>query len=142
MLAIGRFITSELVLVVMLKMLPAVPVETLLMLLTEPKPKEEVAMEERFLLESAKTKEEAVRVEMLRLPRLSMLTKLAPLPFWKEAMAAVWVEVALTTRVGVVEGPMKFWTKSKAVGEVVPMPMLPEASITIGKRPPTFPAFA
>ena len=43
MLAVGMFITSALVEVVMLKMLPAVPVETLLILLTEPKPRVEVA---------------------------------------------------------------------------------------------------
>ena len=53
-----------------------------------------------------------------------MLTKLVPLPFWKEAIAPVWVEVALTMKVGVVEGPAKFWTYSKAVGEVVPKPIL------------------
>lgn len=43
MLEIGRLMTKALVEVVMLKMLPAVPVETLLMLLTEPRPKDEVA---------------------------------------------------------------------------------------------------
>ena len=69
LLAVGRLMTKELVEVVMLKMLPAVPVETLLMLLTVPKPKEEVAIDIKFLLASVKTRELVLKVAMLTLPR-------------------------------------------------------------------------
>ena len=69
-----------------------------------------VPLDVRFLLTSVKTKEEAVRVATFKFPKLSMLIRLVPLPFWKLAMAAVWVEVALTIRVGVVEAAEKDWT--------------------------------
>jgi hypothetical protein len=94
----GKLIAKLLVVVLMLKMFPVVPVETVvIMLLT-------VRLEEvKFLLASVATRVEAVKVATFRLPRESMLTKLVPLPDWKEAMAEVWEEVALTTKVGVVE---------------------------------------
>ena len=79
MLEVGRLITRELVEVVMLKMLPAVPVETLLMLLTEPKPKEEVAIDIKFLLASVKTRELVERVAMLTLPKGVTERMVAPL---------------------------------------------------------------
>ena len=114
MLALGRLMTRELVEVVMLKLLPAVPVETLLMLLTEPKPKEEVAMEERFLLASAKTKLLAVKVGMLMLPRA--VTERIALPVeelrFNRLMEALEALPA-----------MESW----ASGVVVLMPMLPPA---------------
>ena len=103
--AIGKLMTSEFVVVLMLKMLPAVPVLTfwitLLMLMLE---------EARFLLASVTTKELAVKVATLKFPMLSIFIKFVPLPFWNEAIAAVWVEVALTTKVGVVEAFEKDWT--------------------------------
>ena len=97
MLALGRLMTRELEVVEMLKLLPAVPVETLEISLTEPKPKEEVAMEERFLLASAKTKEEAVRVEMLTLPNAVTWKKLAPVVEETCKIGSVWAEVEATT---------------------------------------------
>ena len=72
-----------------------------------PEPRE---TEERFFPASDITREEAVRVATFKFPKLSMLIKLVPLPDWKEAMAEVWVDVALTIRVGVVEGAEKDWT--------------------------------
>jgi len=60
-------------------------------------------LEDRFLLLSVTTKEEAVKVERFKLPTLSMLTRLEPLLFWKEARAESWLELALTTKMGVVE---------------------------------------
>jgi len=112
MLAVGMLITRLLVEVVMLKILPAVPVETLLMLLTEPKPKEEVAMEERFLLASAKTSELAVKVEMLMLPRAETWNNVEP----------VEEETVNKGNVGFVVVPLIAKT---AKGVVVPIPMLP-----------------
>src|SRR6185295_6784483 len=103
MLALGRLMTRELVEVVMLKLLPAVPVETLLMLLAEPKPKAEVAMEERFLLASAKTKLLAVRVEILTLPRVETEKKEAP-------------EVEAMVKTGQVWAELEAWTTKEAVG--------------------------
>ena len=122
----GRLMTREFVDVEMLKMLPAVPVETVVIMLLM------VRLEEaRFLLASVTTKEEAVRVAMLTLPKLSMFTKLVPLEFWKEAIAAVWVEVALTTKVGVVEATKKDCANKTAVGDEVPIPTKPLLVITI-----------
>ena len=43
----------------------------------------------RFLLASLITKEDAVKVARLKLPKESMLTRLAPAPLWKTAMAEV-----------------------------------------------------
>ena len=76
------------------------------------------------MLASVTTKELAVKVATLKFPRLSIFIKFVPLSFWKEAMAAVWVEVARTTKVGVVEAAEKDWTYNNAVGEVVPIPTL------------------
>ena len=71
--ATGMLIMSELVEVEILKMLPAVPVETFwMMLLTV------MLEEDRFLEASVTTKEEAERVAMLRLPKAVTLRMLAP----------------------------------------------------------------
>ena len=64
MFPLGRLMTKALVEVVMLKLLPSVPVETLaIMLLTI-----RLELEERFLLASVVTRELAVKVAILRLP--------------------------------------------------------------------------
>ena len=65
MLAVGMFITSALVEVVMLKMLPAVPVETFWMILSTVM----AVLLWRFLLASVVTKLLAVNVAMLMLPK-------------------------------------------------------------------------
>ena len=59
----GRLSVRLLVVVLRLKMLPAVPVETVAMMLLSGK-----AETERFLLASVTTREEAVKVAMLTLP--------------------------------------------------------------------------
>src|SRR5207249_590365 len=106
----GRLMTRELVVVEMLKMLPAVPVLTfwitLLMLMLE---------EAKFLEASVTTKELAVKVAMLTLFKL-VICKATP-------------EVEATAkmgRLGLEEVP---WTARVAMGEVVPMPTLPAAVI-------------
>jgi hypothetical protein len=71
---VGRFMVRELVVVEMLKMLPAVPVETVAMMLARGK-----EATERFLLASVTTREEAVRVAMFMLPRGVMAKKEDPL---------------------------------------------------------------
>ena len=73
--AVGRLMTKALVLVVMLKMLPAVPVETLLIMLLTIK----LELEERLLLASVVTKELAVKVATLTLPTAVTWKKEAPL---------------------------------------------------------------
>jgi hypothetical protein len=97
MVEMGKLMTKLLVEVVMLKMLPAVPVETLLMLLTVPKPKEEVAIDIKFLLASVKTRELVERVAMLTLPRGVIWKKLEPDVEATAKMGKTWEEVEATT---------------------------------------------
>ena len=59
----GRFMVREFVVVLMLKMLPVVPVETLLIMLLTTIPEED-----KFLLASVVTKLLAVKVAKLALP--------------------------------------------------------------------------
>ena len=68
----GKLITSEFVEVEMLKMLPAVPVETLEITLLRGK---EATL--RFLFASVTTREEAVRVARFKLPILETVNWLA-----------------------------------------------------------------
>ena len=90
MLALGRLMTKALVEVVMLKMLPAVPVETLAIILFKT-----MAEEARFLLTSVTTREETLKVARLRLPAAVTESKTA----WLEE--ATWK----TSKVGEVEVP-------------------------------------
>ena len=89
MVAMGRLMTRELVEVVMLKILPAVPVETLEIMLLMTK----VELEDRFLLASVVTRELAVKVAMLTLPRAVTWKKLAPVVEATVKMGRVWAEV-------------------------------------------------
>ena len=91
MLAMGRLMTRALVEVVMLKMLPALPVETLLMMLLM------LRLEEaRFLLASVITRELAVRVAMLTLPKAETWKKEAPVVEATVKSGKVWTEVEAT----------------------------------------------
>ena len=114
--------TREFVDVEMLKMFPAVPVETLLiMLLTV------MADEAKFLLASVTTKEEAVRVAMLRLPKAETWKKEVPEEEATVKSAEVCDEVAIIKAVvWVVEEEA---TESWAVGVVVPMPTVPATNV-------------
>ena len=93
--AVGRFSTKALVEVVMLKILPAVPVETLaIMLLTG------IAEELRFLEASVTTREEAVKVAILML--LALVTCRARMPVEEATLNKSrpgWVEVPCTIKV-------------------------------------------
>lgn len=122
----GRLITKELVEVEMLKTLPPVVVDTVAMTLAKGK---EATL--RFLLASVTTREDAVRVAMLMLPRLEMLKTVEP---EEEATLKIVVLVLVAAA-----------TTKAAAGVVVLMPMLllartvkivaleDEATLKIGK---------
>jgi hypothetical protein len=94
--ALGRLMTSALVVVVMLKLLPTVPVETLLMMLLTVM----LVLDCKFLLASVVTKELAVRVGKLKVPWGVMLKIVAPLEeatrkiVWAVLVAASTVKAA------------------------------------------------
>ena len=111
MVEMGRFRTRELVEVVMLKILPAVPVETLVMRLLINR-----LVVDRFLLASVTTKEEAVKVAMLTLP-VPMLKPLAVEKVKLEEVARG--EVPLPNRM------------SLAVTAVLPVPPLPTGRVPL-----------
>src|SRR6185295_2677462 len=89
MVAMGRLMTRELVEVVMLKILPAVPVETLEIMLLMTK----VELEDRCLLASVVTRELTVKVARWTLPRAVTWKKLAPVVEGPVKMGRVWAEV-------------------------------------------------
>ena len=95
-LALGRFMTKALMVVVMLKLLPVVPVETLaIMLLTIRE-----LLADKFLLASVVTRELAERVAILTLPRAVTWKKLAPDVEATAKIGRVWEELeAATNRV-------------------------------------------
>jgi hypothetical protein len=120
MLAVGRFKVRELVVVEMLKMFPAVPVEMFWLRRMLFRAKEEVF---KLWLASVVTKELAVRVAMFKLPRGEMVKRFEPVPLSNWARLEVWEVEAWTIKL-TVEEPLKFSMWSKAVGAVVPRPML------------------
>ena len=109
MLAMGRLITKELVVVLMLKILPEVPVETLEIILLTTR----LLLEERFLLASVTTREFAVRVAKLKLPKESTKSRVVP---EEEDMEKGLIESEEVT-------------VNLLLGVVVPMPTLPAALI-------------
>ena len=89
----GRLRVRELLEVEMLKMLPAVPVETLPIILLTTIPE----LEERFLEASVTTREEAVRVETFTFPKGVTWKKEAPDVEATAKIGKVWAEVEATT---------------------------------------------
>ena len=85
--ATGMLITRELVLVVMLKMLPAVPVETFWMMLATV-----MLEEERFFEASVTTRELADKVAMLMLPRAVTVSIPVPVEDAKDKRLTVELE--------------------------------------------------